>query len=182
MKRILGVLLGLGLLVMPVMSQALSLDQVGGVDNLLAFALLPNSGDQTEINWVNGILGTAFTTADYDKETTTTTDWTKIDNTTTIYFNNVADVRPEYFLIKVGAGNKDPQYDTFLYENIGDLDYAVINLTGLTYEDVTINIKNIGKVSHLGTFDSAPVPEPATMLLLGSGLVGLAGFRKRFKK
>ncbi len=37
-----------------------------------------------------------------------------------------------------------------------------------------------GQGSYSGS--AAPVPEPGTLLLLGAGLLGLVGFRKRIKK
>lgn len=71
-------------------------------------------------------------------------------------------------------------------KNPSDIHYALeINLTG------NAELVNSGSLIHatlkcgndLVTGKAAPVPEPATMLLLGAGLVGLAGFgRKRLLK
>ncbi len=46
---------------------------------------------------------------------------------------------------------------------------------------LTPNEKNVPCISHI-TVNTTPIPEPATILLFGAGLAGLAGMRRRMHK
>ncbi len=53
------------------------------------------------------------------------------------------------------------------------------NVSGGSWSELSIEPKPLNFKARV---EGVPVPEPATVLLLGTGLVGLVGFRKKFKK
>lgn len=55
-----------------------------------------------------------------------------------------------------------------------------LNVSGLTFDSITFSSTNYAM--EMDNFTVAPVPEPASMLLLGSGLIGIAGLRRKFRK
>lgn len=148
---------------------------VGSLDTFVASTILANSSDQSEINWINSVLGTSYLVSDYTKFEMQYDGegWIATDQAGVWAFDMNND--PDYFLIKLGAGAKDPPTTHLLFANNAEFYWAVVALSG--GNDYVI--KNVGKISHIGFGDGTKVPEPASFLLMGMGLLGLGLFGRK---
>jgi hypothetical protein len=171
---------------------------VGNLDTYLAAgtkADVGSSGDANELYWINttlfgGDTSSYYTMAEFDKiNTEGGAGWFQAysspDPDALAYYTFARHLvttggetlYPDYFLIKTGNLNDPTDYRWFLFENNEMLDWAVINL-----HDQGYSLLELGQLSHIdGVGGTAPVPEPTTLMLLASGLFGLAGFRKKIK-
>jgi hypothetical protein len=149
--------------------------EVGGLDTLI-LAEVVDPDDATEAAWISLHTGLELDGDDIVK--LETLDWTAVDGETNVYAHELT-IMPSHYLIKTG----EPYGSyTFLFANNESYNWAVIDLAVFApyWTGLGDSAYNIGALSHISQVD--PIPEPATMLLFGAGLAGLAGLGLRRRK
>ena len=164
------------------------------LDTKIGEANLGNSGDAAELDTLAMILGIPTSELSMDLKVESSINATQ-DSVAGQWFIDVAPKEPGYFLLKFGTGGTSATADTFFFTNIGELSKLVFSNEQVNFLSGGGNCGanntsacDIGRLSHYTTYndsDTPPpivrIPEPASLLLLGAGLIGLGFARRRAK-
>lgn len=153
------------------------------VDTLKASARLADSGAATELAWVREILNDESITFtqkyDYTNDEEKMTEWQSIPDDSTLYYTDLLD-STDYFILKFGVDKKSGAPSHYLFENLNNLKYAVIDLSDIAKDHAKPSKFEITKLSHFGEYSepgTTVIPEPANTLLMSLGIF-LIGLRR----
>lgn len=172
LKKILiltSILFGLGMS-SPSWSILIGTQEVGSIDTVIDSINktgLTSSNPAGEELWAESVLGVDLTLS-----SALETEVSYIRDGNKIAFELVTG--PGYYIVKNAK-------ELALIQNEIDISWGVLDLDDEKLTNFSATLGDDFVISHVTEFDGAPVPEPVTLLLFGTGLLGFGAIRRKHK-